>query len=156
MNTFLTGDLVLTALSKEEIKAGSFKNVPVYQTKSEVLFDSTTAKGVVAVAAGFKTDLATIPKLVQGLFLLHDDPVILKPSVLHDYLYSLKGRIVVKANYRLMAILLTRQQCDYILCYEAMPASGATKIQCDLVYTALRLLGDSWGEGYSFSERFKL
>ena len=156
MNSFLTRDLLLKALSPEEISKSRFQSSAsaIYQTENAVWFESATAKGIIVVPRGFITDFATIPDLAQGLFLMHDNPIIMKPSVIHDMLYSVKGRLDVIANGRQMYMLLTRQQCDYILCYEAMTTMGATKEQSDLVYTALRLLGDSWGEGYQFRERF--
>ena len=160
MNRFLQDSLTLKALSAEAIQSTGFvRSVPgseVYQTQTLLQFESTIAKGIIAVQPGYLTDLASIPNAAQGIFLKHDDPVILRPSVIHDLLYGNKGRITVEANGRPMPMLLTRQECDFILCYEAMRVCGASEFQIACVYDALRVFGDSWGFGYPLAERFCL
>jgi len=102
MTKFLTKDLTLTALSEVEIEGcvfqRSIEGSTVYRTESELQYLSEKAHGIITVPAGFLTDLASIPKVAQGIFMLHDDPVILKPSVIHDFLYGNKGRINVTAD----------------------------------------------------------
>ena len=160
MNQFIQDSLTLTALSEEAIKEASFsRSVPgseVYKTETLLQFESTIARGIITVDPGYLTDLASIPNAVQGIFLKHDDPVILRPSVIHDLLYGSKGRITVEANGRKMPMLLTRQECDFVLCYEAMRVCGASEFQIAAVYDALRIFGDSWGANYPLAERFQL
>ena len=152
------GDLRIEALSVEEIEAAKFKRAiagsAVYRTVSDLRFMSETARGTITVPAGYLTDFASIPAVAQGIFMLHDNPVILRPSVIHDYLYGSLGRIPVQANGRSMKMLLDRQQCDFILCHESMAACGATAAQIATVYAALRIFGDSWGSNYPLSERW--
>ena len=160
MNRFLQDSITLTALSALAIKDSGFKrSVPgceVYRQDSILQFDSTLARGIITSEIGTLTDLASIPNLAQGFFLKHDDPVILRGAVIHDQLYAAKGRITVTANGRPMPMLLSRQECDFILCYEAMRYCGASEFQVAAVYDALRIFGDSWGENYPLSERFHL
>jgi len=42
------------------------------------------------IPKGFETDLASIPKLFENV-IDNDDPVILCPSIVHDYLFSTHG-----------------------------------------------------------------
>ncbi len=160
MNQFISGNLSVTALSQQDIAECGFKRCifgeAVYRTNDEVIFESETAHGIITVPTGYLTDFASIPAAAQGVFMLHDNPVILRPSVIHDFLYGNKGRITVTANGRQMPMLLSRQQADFILCHEAMKACGATVAQIATVYDALRVFGDSWGNNYPLSERFCL
>ena len=119
-------------------------------------FHSDIAKGLITVPDSYLTDLASIPKPIQGEFMLHDDPAIGMGAIVHDYLYENKGRIMVDVNGRMFPMLLSREQCDQILCHEAMVDLGATPVQVAGVYDALRVLGDSWGDNYPLTERFKL
>ena len=157
MNRFLQDSITLTALSEASIKESSFvrsvSGSEVYRQDSILQLDSQTAGGIIESEIGSLTDLASIPNLAQGIFLKHDDPRILRGSVIHDKLYGAKGRITVEVNGRLMPVLLSRQQCDYILCYEAMRICGASEFQIAAVYDTLRVLGDSWGDNYPMSER---
>lgn len=125
-------------------------------TGANLSFNSDVAKGIIVVPAGYLTDLASIPKTIQGVFMLHDSPEIALGSIVHDYLYQFKGRINVIANDREMPMLLTRQQCDQILCNEAMLDLGANDHQISTVYATLRTVGDGWGDNYPLSERLSL
>lgn len=125
-------------------------------TQQPLRFQSDIAHGVITVPTGYLTDMASIPKLSQGIFMLHDDPMIAMPSFVHDFLYQFKGRISVFANDREMPVLLSRQECDAILCHEGMADLGATRTQIDTVYNTLRTVGDGWGDNYPLSERFHL
>ena len=160
MNQFIQEEIALIALSETEIEKIGFKrSVPgstIYRTASPLQFLSTIAKGIITVPVGYLTDLASIPNFAQGLFLKHDDPVILRGSVIHDLLYGNKGRITVELQGSQWPMLLTRQECDFILTHECMASCGATAAQIDTVYDTLRLVGDSWGVGYPLAERFQL
>ena len=159
MNQFLQEEVTLTALSEQSIRIAKFgRSVPgseVYRQDSILQFQSAIAKGIITSPVGVLTDLASIPNLWQGLFLKHDDPVIFRGAVIHDWLYGNKGRITVFANGKLWPMLLSRKECDWVL-RECMDACGATPMQIDTVYDILRLLGDSWGDNYPLSERFSL
>lgn len=114
-------------------------------------FFSTIANGDIIVPDLYLTDLASIPPLAQGVFMSADDPRIADAAVIHDWLYANKGKIAVCSPGNDTVISereLTREQCDKILCFEGMATLGASLMQQDTVFTALRLFGEShWNGG---------
>lgn len=91
------------------------------------------AFGPIVVPAGTQTDFASVPRIVWS-YLSPEDPVILFGSLVHDYLYSVNGRLPLRT--------LTRAEADEIL-REAMLACGARKTQAWLVHRAVRIGGAS-------------
>lgn len=89
----------------------------------------------IIIPENFVTDFASIPS--TALTWMDDDsPEILYPSIVHDYLYSKRGRVSPDRP------VLTRQQVDEIL-RVGMIDCGATKLRAWLVYQAVRLGGGS-------------
>lgn len=88
--------------------------------------------GDLTVPAGFHTDFASIPRIAWR-YIDPEDPAILFASVIHDYLYSLKGVLPTSQEY-------TRKQADEVL-VEAMAACGARWDQRKIVYAAVRVGG---------------
>lgn len=105
----------------------------VWVVQSPLVYLSSCFNLVVAVPAGFSTDLATIPRGLWYLLAPHD-PDILEASVVHDYLYT---RVTPD---------FTRGMADRLL-ELAMRDLGAPWWKCKLVYHAVRLFGSShWVE----------
>lgn len=94
--------------------------------------------GVITVPSGFVTDFASIPRIAWR-WLDPEDPCVCYPSVVHDYLYSLRGRLSEREEF-------TREQADRVL-REAMEIAGARLDQRAIVYHAVRMFGGShWKE----------
>jgi hypothetical protein len=88
------------------------------------------------IPAGFETDWASIPPLAR-FYLDGDDPRILIPALVHDWLYSLNG------VYDPYEWTLNRQQCDDVL-RRLMIFCGASEIRARIVYLAVRIGGGSY------------
>lgn len=142
MNRFydIVGD-VSTQLAPWELKKrGLNKDKAIFLLHEDIKFRSDIAGGDIIVPEGFLSDLASIPQVAWSVFMAPDNPHIALGAWIHDLLYASVGKILGKdGNF----ITLTRQQCDSILCYEAMPDLEATKLQQDVVYEALRVGGES-------------
>lgn len=85
----------------------------------------------------FKTDGASIPKILWSLVgsPLEDD--LLMPAIIHDGLYTL--------------MLLSREKCDKLL-LEMLKYNGVSDIRADLIYSAVRAFGGShWSKDTSAS-----
>jgi hypothetical protein len=72
-----------------------------------------------------------------------DDQRIAGGAWFHDDLYKKGGRISIydEAGTFIKMAQLTRKQCDEILCYEAMPDLGASRLDIWKVYSGLRIGG---------------
>ena len=64
--------------------------ITVYRLSTEVYFKFKSIDFVFTIPIGFLTNLATIPKPLSGIF-SHDDIRIIIPSIVHDYLYSMRA-----------------------------------------------------------------
>ena len=131
MNKF-TNKLFLRALAPDELEAlgasdANYEVVSPFSYQSGIL-------GQITVPAGLVTDFASIPR---GLWSLLDpeDPVILFPSVIHDYLYTAAGKLPNGITY-------TREDADGVL-KEAMGVCGASNWKQETVYIAVRSFGGS-------------
>lgn len=94
----------------------------------------TTATGTpleISVPKGYVTDLATVPSLFSFV-VENDSPVIIRPAVVHDDLYSCRGK--------LPSVTLTRAQADAIL-VDGMKTLGANALQRNAVWCAVRVFG---------------
>lgn len=78
----------------------------------------------IVVPRGFKTDLATIPRVLWSIWPPHD--YYAKAAILHDYLYE--------------NAIGSKKEADLIL-YEALGVLGMPKWQRKLFYWGARLLG---------------
>lgn len=88
---------------------------------------------VINVPGGTITDLASIPRLVSGIF--PPDGPWAKAAVVHDYLYSTRG---LWGRY-------TREESDAIF-HEAMGVVGVPAWRSAILYAAVRLGGArGWG-----------
>ena len=126
------GNLDLRALTPPEVRLRK-SEVQLYR----LLVDFTVFVpyvGRITVPAGFETDFASIPRIVWS-WLSPEDPVILFPSIVHDYLYSMRGMVE-----GLPAV--TREQADDVL-RDAMLACGARSSQAWVVHKAVRMGGAS-------------
>lgn len=105
------------------------------------------------------SDLASIPKWLDALFMAGDDPRIALGAWLHDHIYGARGKIFVTrvlppltGPVPLIPMRVTRKIADQVL-REAMVELLARKDQQFLVYQMLRRVGDGW-KGDSWTERF--
>ena len=78
------------------------------------------------IKSGFKTDLASIPRIFWPI-LSPDDTLLIQPAILHDYLYH-------------NVSLLTRYQCDLIF-YDALRSNGVSLWKSWTIYYSVRLFG---------------
>jgi hypothetical protein len=88
----------------------------------------------ITVPQGSTTDLASIPEVLWNV-IANDDPHIVEPATLHDYLYAVGG--VLPDGTRLQ-----RMQCDQTL-RDAMADCGAPDWKMDAVYNGVRAFGGS-------------
>ncbi len=79
----------------------------------------------ITVPIGFRTDLASIPRLFRNLPFLDPNGVSRRPAVLHDYLYSKQ---------------ITRMSADYKL-FKALRAEGASYMTAWTFWAAVRAFG---------------
>ena len=96
---------------------------------SKLVYRSTIS-GQVVVPEGFETDFASIPLLFQRIIPVNGNHRL--PAVVHDYLYSVKGR--------LPSITLSRQQCDRVL-LTAMEEKNVNAWRRLAMYGAVRIGG---------------
>lgn len=120
--------LILRALGPNEIKDGTalYLLAQPFTMVSAIL-------GPIIVPAGTITDFASIPRAANW-YMRDDDPGILFPSVVHDYLYKITGILPDSG------VTYSREQADEVL-REGMDDCGARKDQIFSVYWAVRLFG---------------
>lgn len=132
-DTFGGSQLFTRILPPSELRGGR----QLYQLISGFSFESARL-GLITAPAGMITDFASIPR-AAWYYIDPEDPVILYPSAIHDFLYSLGGRLPDARPY-------SRATADQIL-IDAMRVCGARADQRAIVYRMVRLFGGSkWGE----------
>ncbi len=131
MSRFLS-TLIIRALCPREIVAAKNDHA-LYELQEDLSYESDLV-GSITVPAGFVTDFASIPRPALW-YIDDDDPGILFPSVIHDWIYSNLGKMPDGRTF-------TREQADQIL-REAMGISGARGDQRTAVYFAVRMGGAS-------------
>lgn len=99
----------------------------IYQLLAPLVYDSDLLECTVTVPAGFKTDLASIPRLPFAYDLLANRGQ--RAAVVHDFAYS--GGIRVE-----------RDVADQILA-EALRATGYSSLVVNLFYAGVRIGGAS-------------
>ncbi len=101
----------------------------------------------IVVPVGFKTDLASIPRLLQCA-ISRSDKIILEASIIHDFLYS-------TPNGRMYQVDWNREQADLVL-RDAMKDLGASWLKRNAVYWAIRLFGSGhyWIETEEDARRY--
>ena len=90
---------------------------------------------LIEIPAGFRTDLASIPRVVRSL--IPQNGRHRRPAVVHDYLYRRAGR--EDSDW-------TRLEADQ--CFlEAMKVDGVPGIRRRVMYTFVRMFGEySWNK----------
>lgn len=132
MSRFLN-ELVIRALSPAMVRErGSDRQL--YQLESPFSLELDWAGGVLMVPPGYVTDFASIPRGALW-YIDDDDPAILGPSVVHDWIYSNRGVI---GDGR----IFSRQQADQVI-RDGMLLCGARRDQAAVVYAAVRTFGGS-------------
>lgn len=100
----------------------------------------------ITVPEGFITDLASVPALARAV-IDDNDPDILKPAVIHDFLYRTQGRVVGEDATGTYNLTLSRRECDLVLLL-AMEMRNARKVRRWAVYAGVRLFGGiAWRKG---------
>ena len=134
-----TSQLFLRSYSAAEIAAGHgskqlYEVTQDFSYESDKLGRSVTVPGRTAPdkADGFVTDFASIPRAAWGE-LDPEDPIIAWPSVIHDYLYSKKGKLPD-------GFTCNRETADAVL-REAMEFCGASSLKREAVYQGVRAGG---------------
>lgn len=127
------GRLALRAWSADEIRSAGL-SCQQYDLLESLVY--VGKYGTTMVPAGFCTDFASIPRFAWA-YMDPEDPVILMPSVIHDYLYTVSG---LRPD---CLVALTRQQVDDQLAFESMALCGARWDQQHVVYAAVRAGGGS-------------
>jgi hypothetical protein len=118
-------------------------DVPYFQLLQSFSYQSEILGGVIVVPSNpkpFITDLGTIPRLVWS-WLSPDDYDISYPSVIHDYLYKMKGDLRTQVGLKHEKI--NRKTADDVL-KEAMASVGASGFRQFVVYQAVRNFGPRW------------
>lgn len=103
-----------------------------FKLKERVVYESSLLRARITVPVGFKTDMASIPKLLWNVL-----PPIGKydaAAVIHDYLYQRPKWTTLNAKY------LTRAQSDGVL-REAMQILGVGAFTRWVIYAGVRLGG---------------
>lgn len=118
MFNYLSRNLTLESLPKGEWRTG--EEVVWYEQDHEVI-----------VPKGFQTDLASIPQALRW-FVSNDDRRIIRPAIVHDWIYCNRGQV---ANRR-----YTRKDADKLF-YRTLRAEGVSKGKAKLMYYAVRLGG---------------
>jgi hypothetical protein len=90
-------------------------------------------KETVTVPEGFVTDLASVPRMAQGMPGFEPTGLSRRPAVLHDWLYS-SGE-------------LRRMEADAVF-YRALRREGAHEATARIYYRAVRVFGGSAWRAY--------
>jgi len=91
------------------------------------LFYLTKADQMIVVPVGYRTDLASVPRLAW-VIVPRDDPMARRPSVVHDYIYTDLTKRFTKA------------EADQIF-YQALLEQGMHKPLAWLMWCAVRIGG---------------
>lgn len=126
------GPLDLRAFTPADVRARK-SDVQLYRLLADITC-VVPGVGTIAVPGGFVTDFASIPRIAWA-WLSPEDPVVLFPSIIHDYLYDIRGELSPDR-------VLSRAECDNVL-RAAMLACGARASQAWVVYQAVRIGGGS-------------
>ncbi len=136
MSAFLN-PLLLRALSPDVLKASRLESQN-YLLTGPFSYQSDLLGITITAPVGLLTDFASIPRIAWSI-LDPEDPMILYPSVIHDYLYKAGGVIPNLPP-------VTRQQADKVL-REAMEHCGAGNWKRTIVYQSVERFGASnWGK----------
>lgn len=118
MFNYLSRNLTLTSLPSGE-----------WRTCEEVIYDNGLV--VIGVPKGTVTDLASIPRMLRW-FVSNDDRRIIRPAIVHDWLYSRLGEMT--------DLTFSRSQVD-LLFYEMLRVEGIGWVKARLMWLAVRAGG---------------
>ena len=96
----------------------------------DLIYHSQLIDQKIIVPKGFETDFASIPRFFQRVLPVNDDHRL--AAVVHDYLYSTKGRLPDKN--------IDREMADKIF-LEAMKVLNVSYWKRQSMYRAVRLFG---------------
>ena len=108
-----------------------------YKLRSNYQY-TTLANVVILVPEGFRTDEVSAPQATWSFVGMPPDGFDRAAGVVHDYLYSLNGKLP-NTTY-------TRKQCDDIL-IEILTRLNVPWLKRQAVYLAVRLFGNSHWNG---------
>ena len=145
MNRFFDIPTILSRelLPWEAKRRGLSERTGLFELAQTLRLRSDIAGGVIELDPGEISDLASIPSVVQWFVMDCDDQRIAGGAWFHDHLYQNGGLVDVywEDGTLKKTVQLTREQCDRILCDEAMVDLGATDFDRWKVYRGLRLGG---------------
>lgn len=144
------GELELVALSRGKgHQLPYLKDGRTFYADAKAFQYRTRAGDIISIPPGMTTDMASIPRLVQGA--LPPDGPWLKAAVIHDLLYKSRGTCqwigpTGKIHYCHTQLQpYTRAEADQIL-LEAMEVLAVPLAQRQAIYWAVRLGGaKGWG-----------
>ena len=118
-----------------------------FELAQRIKLRSDIAGGVLILEMGQVSDLASIPTILAWITMDSDDQRISGGAWFHDFLYRNGGKVTIYNEDETVKCItvLTRSQCDCILCDEAMPDLGASWLDRVKVKTGLRI-----GGGFNF------
>lgn len=114
--------------------------------KERIFYDDRETGLKVCVESDFVSDLASIPAICR-VIASNDDFRLVRPSLLHDWIYRHKGRLGMftfnsKAYPR---VRLKRSQADKLF-YNALRCEGVSGFKSFLMWLAVRTVGwRYWG-----------
>lgn len=121
--------LTIYALPRAEMPGS---DTQLYRVEGEFRFQSEHL-GLISVPKGMLTDFASVPRFAENV-IPNDDPDVLYPSVIHDFLYSKESSAAFPD--------VNRDDADHVL-LEAMRSIGAPAWKADMIFTAVRVGGES-------------
>lgn len=95
----------------------------------------------VIVKAGFKCDMASIPRGIKWIF-GRQIGLINKAAIVHDYCYTEGIYAIVKPNHRVPPAI-ARKIADAVF-YEAMRVAGVSKMKAWVIWRAVRMFGKKY------------
>jgi hypothetical protein len=126
---FSSPQMPVHPLTPEElIKEFGSRRKQYYRTFAPITFRSARFMVEIAVPAGFLTDLASVPAYLRSI-VDNDDPGVLLPAIVHDYVCRCEGRVAGGPFSR-------READDMML--EGMEVCGLPTTKRRLVYFAIR------------------
>ena len=125
-------ELLFAAITPEQllVRFGS-RRKQLYELKTSLGFVSDRMKVSIFVPIGFVSDFASVPRGLRSI-VDNDDPGVVMPSIVHDYLYRNSGKVPEGP--------FSRKEADDLM-LEGMEVCGLPTTQRRAVYFAIRTGG---------------
>ncbi len=123
----------------DPFKDNAAENDTEYKLRSAYQY-ATLAGQTITIPAGFTTDGVSAPQITWSLIGLPPDGYYRAAGIVHDYLYTLGGKIPRRT------VAYTRKECDQIL-LEILTRCKVPWLKRKAAYLAVRLFGGSHWKG---------